>query len=94
MGGGSINVVGTGRVVSLTMMDTLSPGWTILLRRSLPIGFWSAFRMIVSGSEVMGASFGTTVSTGCVSGMFNGTVVFPNGSSSFMFFDVRLVNNV
>ena len=90
--GGSINVVGTGRVVSLTIMDTLSPGWTISLRRSLPIGFWSAFWMIDSGSEVIGVSFGMIVSTGCVSGMVNDTVVFPKGSSSSMVVNLSMLD--
>ena len=89
--GGNNTAVGTERVVSLTSMATLSPGCTISLKRPLAVGFCSAFRIIVSGSEVMRDLVGTTVSIVCVSGIFNDTDVFPNGSSSFMVMDVRLV---
>ena len=89
--GGNNIALGTERVVSLTRMTTLSPGCIISLKRPLDIGFCSAFKMIVSGLAVMRDSVGTIVSTVCVSGIFNDTDVFPNGSSSFMVMDVRSV---
>jgi len=89
--GGNNIAVGTDRVVSLTRMATRSPGCTISLKRPLLIGFCSAFKIIVSGFAVMWDLVGTTVSIVCVSGIFSDTDVFPNGSSSFMVMDLRLV---
>ena len=89
--GGNNIAVGTDRVVSLTRIVTLSLGCTISLKRPLLIGFCSAFRIIVSESEVMWELVGTIVSIVCVPGTLNDTDVFPNGSSSFMVMDVRLV---
>jgi len=59
--GGNNIAVGTERVVSLTRMATLSPDCTISLKSPLAIGFCSAFKMIVPGSEVMRDLVGTTV---------------------------------
>ena len=89
--GGNNIAVGTERVVSLTRMATLSPGCTISLKRPQPIGSCSAFKIMVSGLAVMRDLVGTTVSIVYVSGILNDTDVFPNGSSSFMVMDVRLV---